>query len=77
MTILPGDRPLILAPLAVDQPVTHIILQLQRIEEARRAFNLGGIILGNFFDTLDDSVERLSKIYPFQGADKVVLACAL
>ena len=48
--------------LAVKRPTTHIISHLQRIEEARRAFNLGeGIICENHANTLSDSNEEVQQ----------------
>jgi hypothetical protein len=48
--------------LAVERPTTHVISHLQRIEEARRAFNLGeGIIFENHANTLSDSNEEVQQ----------------
>jgi hypothetical protein len=48
--------------LAVERPTTNIISHLQRIEEARRAFNLGeGIIFENHANTLSDSNEEVQQ----------------
>jgi hypothetical protein len=48
--------------LAVERPTTHIISHLQRIEEARQAFNLGeGIIFENHANTLSDSNEEVQQ----------------
>ncbi|KAH8650353.1 hypothetical protein BGZ60DRAFT_421798 [Tricladium varicosporioides] len=48
--------------LAVERPATHIISQLQRIEEARNAFDLGeGIIFENHANTLSDSNEEVRE----------------
>ncbi|KAL5317924.1 hypothetical protein ACEPPN_015026 [Leptodophora sp. 'Broadleaf-Isolate-01'] len=46
--------------LAVERPTTNIISHLQRIEEARRAFNLSeGIIFENHVNTLSDNSEEI------------------
>jgi hypothetical protein len=48
--------------LAVERPTTHIISHLQRIEEARHAFDLGeGIIFENHANTLSDSNEEVQQ----------------
>jgi hypothetical protein len=48
--------------LAVERPTINIISHLQRIEEARRAFNLGeGIIFENHANTLSDSNEEVQQ----------------
>ncbi|KAG9247662.1 hypothetical protein BJ878DRAFT_532435 [Calycina marina] len=48
--------------LAVERPTTNIISHLQRIEEARRAFNLGeGIIFESHANTLSDSNEEVQQ----------------
>ncbi|KAH8799457.1 hypothetical protein F5884DRAFT_128577 [Xylogone sp. PMI_703] len=52
--------------LAVERPTTNIISQLQRIEEARRAFNLGeGIIFENHANTLSDNSEEVQQSLQF------------
>ncbi|KAL5328001.1 hypothetical protein ACEPPN_005707 [Leptodophora sp. 'Broadleaf-Isolate-01'] len=48
--------------LAVERPTTHIISQLQQIEEARRELNLSdGIIFENHANTLSDSNEEVQQ----------------
>jgi hypothetical protein len=48
--------------LAVERPTTHIISQLQRIEEARYTFDLGeGIIFENHANTLSDNNEEVQQ----------------
>ena len=48
--------------LAVKRPITHIISYLQRIKEARHAFDLGeGIIFENHANTLSDSNEEVQQ----------------
>ncbi|KAL5312936.1 hypothetical protein ACEPPN_019362 [Leptodophora sp. 'Broadleaf-Isolate-01'] len=48
--------------LAVERPTTHIISHLQRIEEARHAFDLGeGIIFENHANTLSDNNEEVQQ----------------